>query len=242
MREQREQREHDGRTRLIGSHRARTWGVALIGTAFIVAGAAMVWLSPGGGAGLRQGTGQVRTETGRAGSNELVLGTSGQDDLPGDNSGPGLTTIHEVETITGATDGHQLVGRRVDLHVPVQEHLNDVAFWVGPRDNRLLVVLARDDRDGETRQLGGPAGGISRTMDGTQATISGTIQRVPYAEAMYSWGLTNADRDELMDRRIYLRADRVSANRSPRADAGAVGTAGEAAPDAAPDRTLTAAP
>jgi hypothetical protein len=29
---------------------------------------------------------------------------------------------------------------------------------------------------------------------------------------MYSWGLTNADRSELMDRRIYLRADRVMVN------------------------------
>jgi hypothetical protein len=200
--------------------------VLIIAAAFIALGAAMVWLSPGGEAGLQQGTGQVRTETG----NEGARGTSGRlDSTGGDNAGPGLTTIHEIETITGATDGHQLVGRRVDLHVPIQQHINDVAFWVGPADNRLLVVLARDDRDGETRQLGEPGRGGAGVIHGQQATISGTIQRVPYAEAMYSWGLTNADRAELMDRRIYLRADRVTSN-GAQAGGGAVGTAGQTAP------------
>lgn len=195
-------RHHYERTRLLGTRRSRPVGLLLLAVAFLAFGVAAVWLSPGGGRGREQ----ARTETGREG----VLGTTGQ--ATGDNAGPALTTIHELETITGATDGHELVGRTVDLHVPVQQHLNDVAFWIGPRDNRLLVVLARDNRDGATRQEGRPGStGLTIPEAGQQATISGTIQRVPYAEAMYSWGLTNADRAELMERRIYLRADSVTA-------------------------------
>ena len=167
-----------------------------------------VWLSPGGGGGREQGEGYARSELGMSGS----IGTSGQQGgANSENSGPGLVTIRELETITGTNDGHELVGRRVDLHVPVQQHINDVAFWVGPSDNRLLVVLARDNRDGETRQRGEPAStGLHQVQPGQQAAVSGTIERVPHAEAMYSWGLTNTDRRELMDRPIYVRADRVT--------------------------------
>lgn len=206
-------RDHYEETSLIGTRRSRKGGVLLIAVAAIALAAGAVWLSPGGGGGQRVGGGLVRTESGMAGS----VGTSGQlgENARAGNSGPALSTlagnpIRDLETITGATDGHELVGRRVDLHVPVQQHINDVAFWVGPRDNRLLVVLARDTRDGEERQRGEPSNsGVSALQAGQATTISGTIQKVPYAEAMYSWGLTNADRTELMDRRIYLRADSV---------------------------------
>ena len=197
--------------RMIGTRRSRRAGLLLIGAGVAVLAVLMVWMSPGGGGGREQADGLVRTTTGSAGS----VGTSGQRSNESENSGPALSTIHELETITGSNDGHELVGRHVDLHVPVNQHINDVAFWVGPRDNRLLVVLARDDRDGSTRQHGEPSGtAIGAIRAGQQATVSGTVQRVPYAEAMYSWGLTNADRAELMDRPIYLRAERVTPNGS----------------------------
>jgi hypothetical protein len=194
--------------RMVGTRRSRRVGLLLIGAGVLALAAFGIWMSPGGGGGSELGMGMARTTTGSEGA----LGTSGQRSAAEtDNSGPGLATIHDLETITGTNDGHELVGRRVDLHVPVQQHINDVAFWVGPKDNRLLVVLARDDRDGATRQRGEPStSGIGTVTAGQQATISGTIQRVPYAEAMYSWGLTNTDRAALMERRIYLRADTVS--------------------------------
>ena len=193
---------------LLGTRRSRKSGLLLLALAVLAMGAVAVWMSPGGDGGSEQSTGHARNELGMLGS----VGTSGQQGGEhSENSGPGLVTIHELETITGTNDGHELVGRRVDLRVPVQQHINDVAFWIGPKDNRLLVVLARDNRDGETRQRGEPGStGLGKVRIGQQATIAGTVERVPYAEAMYSWGLTNNDRRELMDRRIYLRADSVS--------------------------------
>jgi hypothetical protein len=110
-------------------------------------------------------------------------------------------------------DGHELVGRRVDLHVTVSDIANDVAFWVGEKDNRVLVVMARDNRDGARRQSGGVAShGIVPVHRGQQAAISGTVQRLPKAEEMFSWGLTNNEAAQLEGRPIYIRADRVTSN------------------------------
>jgi hypothetical protein len=40
--------------------------------------------------------------------------------------------------------------------------------------------------------------------------LSGRIEKVPHAEAAHSWGLTNPDREELLERPVYLRIDRIS--------------------------------
>ena len=118
--------------------------------------------------------------------------------------------IQELDTITGSVDGSELVGRKIDLHVPVLQEGNPVTFWVGSPDNRLLVVLHRDSRDGSARQASQPpAHGILPVQRGQQAAISGTIQMVPPAEDRYSWNLTDAQTREVESRRIYLRADSV---------------------------------
>jgi hypothetical protein len=191
-----------GETDRVGTRRSRKVGLMLLAAGALVVGAFAVWLSPAGNGGFGQGVELVRTETGNPGA----IGTSGQD------SGlPAAGVIHDLETITGSNDGHELVGRRVELHAPVSQHINDVTFWVGMGDNRVLVVLARDsrdNRDGRERQASNA--GIGELHAGQQAAISGSIRRVPEAEAMYSWGLTDADRAELMERRIYLRADHVT--------------------------------
>jgi hypothetical protein len=122
----------------------------------------------------------------------------------------GVATIRDWETITGTNDGHELVGRRVDLLVPVDQHINDVALWVGPKDNHILVVLARDSRPTRSLQDEESAStDLALVRAGQRATVTGTIQRVPHPEGMYSWGLTNADRRDLMERPIYLKADAV---------------------------------
>jgi hypothetical protein len=191
--------------RTIGTRRSRKVGLLLLSGAVILMAAVAVWLSPGGG-GLDQGRGLVRTETGNPGT----VGTSGTLDAGQDSREPAGNTIRDLETITGANDGNQFVGRRVALSVPINQHVNDVAFWVGEGDNRLLVVLARDGRDEAERQRGDAAHSGLGLGAGQQAAIAGSIQRVPYSEAMYSWGLTNTDRAELMDRRVYLKADTVT--------------------------------
>ena len=145
------------------------------------------------------------TNTGQEG----LVGTTGTLRDEDDSNGNGV--IHELDTITGMNDAQELVGRRVDLHVPIQQHLNDVAFWVGSKDNRLLVVLARDTRGGATRQRGEPSShGLDAQYEGEMATISGTVQPLPKPEEMYSWALTEVDRKALLDRRVYIRADTVT--------------------------------
>jgi hypothetical protein len=194
-------------TKTIGTRRSRKVGLLLLSAAVILIAAVAVWMSPGGAGGRDQASGLVRTETGNPGT----VGTSGTLS-PDQDSGAGAAghIIRELSTITGVNDGHQFVGRRVELSAPINQHINDIAFWIGEGDNRLLVVLARDDRDGAERQRGEPAD-KGLTLDaGRRAAVAGTIQQVPYAEAMYSWGLTNSDRAELMDRRVYLRADSVT--------------------------------
>jgi hypothetical protein len=145
------------------------------------------------------------------------VGTSGAGIAPGvaDGGGPPAVVppriIQELDTITGSVDGQELIGRQVDLHVNVHSVPNEVAFWIGEKDNRLLVVRARDNRDGTARQLGlPPRHGISPVHAGQQATVSGSIQRLPKAEEMYSWRLTEPDRAELVDRKLYIRADTVT--------------------------------
>jgi hypothetical protein len=144
------------------------------------------------------------------------VGTSGAGVAPDatDGGGPPAivppTVIQELDTITGSVDGQQLIGRRVDLHVTVHSVPNEVAFWIGGKDNRLLVV-GRDNRDRKQRQLGlPPRHDISPVHAGQQATISGSVQRVPKAEEMYSWRLTEPDYAELLDRKMYIRADTVT--------------------------------
>jgi hypothetical protein len=94
--------------------------------------------------------------------------------------------------------------------IAIAAKANDTAFWVGTRDNRVLVVMARDNRTERQRQLGVPGShGIAEVHGGQRATISGVIERAPDAEGMTNWDLTAADKSELADRRIYIRAREV---------------------------------
>ena len=137
------------------------------------------------------------------------VGTSGAHDNAADARGGDVIT--EIETITGTNDAMALVGRRVDVHVDVQDRANDHAFWVGSPDNRLLVVIGRDTRDGSERQRGKPSNHrITPVRSGQRAAISGIIRPVPKAEDRYNWNLTRDDERELADRKVYIDADTVS--------------------------------
>lgn len=158
-----------------------------------------------------------------AGATARSMSRAPHDDLKGTPGAVGTSGVHdgaaetnhgdvitEVETITGTNDGMGLVGRRVDLHVDVQSRANDHAFWVGPRDNRLLVVLRRDGRDDAQQQHGRPSNhGLSPVHGGQRATISGVIRSAAKAEQRHSWSLTRDDQRELADRKIFIDADTV---------------------------------
>jgi hypothetical protein len=104
-----------------------------------------------------------------------------------------------------------MIGRQVELEVPIRQHVNDIAFWASFEDHPLLVVLSRDTRDGRMRQAGEPPTRFLEIPDNIDtAVVSGKIERIPHAEAMFSWGLTNHDVDQLFDRPVYLRVDRVT--------------------------------
>jgi hypothetical protein len=140
-----------------------------------------------------------------AGTAEGVIPVAGS----GDGS-QSTAAIQELATITEDANISGLIGRRVNLHVPALAEHNLVTFWVGTPDNRLLVVLHRDIRNGDQRQRSSaPAHGILTVERGQQTLISGTIQRVPSAEQRMSWNLTQSQTRDVEARQIYLEADSV---------------------------------
>jgi hypothetical protein len=66
------------------------------------------------------------------------VGTAGHDSAPEPDDSP--ATLHDLETLTGSVDPHELIGTRVDFHVRVRDVNDDMSFWIGNRDNRILVV------------------------------------------------------------------------------------------------------
>lgn len=106
-----------------------------------------------------------------------ILGTTGYSAEEPDDS---PATLHDLETVTGAIDPYELVGQRVDFHLPVARTADKNAFWVGTRDNRVLVVPRMGDR---------------RLADGQLVRIVGTIEQL---------------RPEVNDQRIYIDADAVT--------------------------------
>jgi hypothetical protein len=138
-----------------------------------------------------------------------AVGTSGAATETSDKTN--AEVIRDVETITGLSEGHPLVGRHVELHVPIAGQANDQAFWIGSNDNRVLVVPNRDRRDGAERQEGLLAGNaIDPLQAGDTAIISGSIQKLPQAEGRFNWGLTKRDEQEVAVSGVYLRADTVT--------------------------------
>ena len=192
--------------RALGTRRGRTVGVWILLVGALATG---IYLSQDGTDGLREpGPWVARTPESGA------IGTSG-DAAAGVDEGSGRPAISPPAAVrdaraslTGETDWQELVGRQVTMTLPVGRYLNDVAFWTGEGDARLLAVIARDQRDGESRQRGESS--APQVPESGMATISGTVRRVPHAEAMYSWKLTNHDAAVLAERPVYLHVERVS--------------------------------
>ena len=63
------------------------------------------------------------------------VGTTGQQGGEPEDS---PATLHDLETLTGAVDPHELIGRRVDFHVKVADINNYASFWVANNGNKML--------------------------------------------------------------------------------------------------------
>lgn len=117
------------------------------------------------------------------GKRHTAVATSGHALAEADDS---PATLHDLETATGAVDRNELIGRRVDFHVKVAGVGSGGSFWVGSKDNRMLVVSASPD-------------GSPPVTSGQTARITGTIEGLP----------NGAVREELKDQKVYIRADNV---------------------------------
>jgi hypothetical protein len=148
------------------------------------------------------------------------VGTSGAAASVATDGEPAPALIRDIETITGTIDGHELIGRRVDLRVPVVATAGAVGYWVGPIDNRVLVITAPDAASGVTAthsvnssptpnaaSSATPAAGQSAThATGQIAAVAGVIKRLP-ADAAARWSLPDADGSILADRPVFILAN-----------------------------------
>jgi hypothetical protein len=137
--------------------RVKGWTLAVLGAMTVLV--VLLWTT--------SGTERPRTAIGTAGHE-----TAEPEDSP--------ATLHDLETVTGAVDQHEWVGSRVDFHVKIAGVANDTSFWVGSKDNRMLVVNASPN-------------GVQPVIPDQMARIRGTIDM----------------RRELKDQKVYIRADSV---------------------------------
>src|SRR5262245_53454688 len=127
-----------------------------------------------------------RHGTGVSAVSNPPVGTAGHEGADEADESP--ATLHDLETVTGTVDPHELIGQRVDLHVQVADINNDTSFWIGNKDNRMLVVhAARSPND------------IKPAAPGTMVRIRGTIEGIPNAEAR-----------AFEDQKVYIRAEQVT--------------------------------
>lgn len=120
------------------------------------------------------------------------------------------TVVRELDALTSSPNLDTLIGKKVDLTVPVLGRANDQAFWIGSDDHQMLVAVRRDYRSAEQRYYGEPRqNGVADIQAGQQARITGTIQPLPDREETYSWELTTHDVEQLEARPIYIDADSV---------------------------------
>ena len=137
--------------------------------------AALMWVAP-----YHQG----RHGPGVSAASYTPVGTAGREGADEPDESP--ATLHDLETVTGTVDPHELIGRRVDFHEKVADINNHTSFWVGSKDNRVLVVHgASSSNDVKPAQM---------------VRITGTIEDIPN-------GVFN---EQLKDQKVYIRAEHVT--------------------------------
>src|SRR5688572_24996679 len=107
-------RQPNADDRIIGTRRTRKAMLVFILTAVVAWATIALWSSRGGGAS--------RDADPTAPGEPRLSGTSGQHATDRENSGPALTTVAALQPMRR---GEDLVGRRVQLSMPVERHVND---------------------------------------------------------------------------------------------------------------------
>jgi len=171
---------------------------------FIVAGilalvVALMWVGPA--LQSRHGIGLSATGDYPHAEEVTGLGTTGQHE--------DARIVNDLQAVIGG-EPDEMIGRRVDLHVKVSDINNYGAFWIGTGDQMALVVLGRDNRTTGQRDQGEPSPhNIQPVASGQMAHITGTIEKIPSAEARYSWGVANPQHEAVENLKFYIRADSV---------------------------------
>jgi len=75
-----------------------------------------------------------------------------------------FATLHDLETMTGVLDPHQLLGWRVDFHVKVGGILNPTSFWIGKADDHVPVVAMTPVEPGQAVWITGTVEGRKRDV------------------------------------------------------------------------------
>jgi len=93
---------------------------------------------------------------------DLPVGTAGY--APAPEPVESLATLHDLETMTGVVDAHQLIGWHVDFHVKVGGVQDATSFWIGRNDNRVFVVAMTPVQPGQPVRITGTIEGRNRDV------------------------------------------------------------------------------
>jgi len=96
------------------------------------------------------------------GEADLPVGTAGY--APAPEAVESLATLHDLETMTGVVDAHQLIGWHVDFHVKVGGVQDATSFWIGRNDNRVFVVAMTPVQPGQPVRITGTIEGRNRDV------------------------------------------------------------------------------
>jgi hypothetical protein len=190
------------RSLVMGDARTRAWGWGL--TAAVVVTAVVMLRFAGQVKDSRVPT-KAETDSGAVSGHDgpSGIGTSGAV-APGQAAS---SPVAQLSSLLGNRPLKELIGEQISFRVDEGGLVPDVAFWVGAGEHRLLVVPQRDRRSSTDRQVGRPSADENIEIRPNEPiVITGVVERIPYAEATYSWNLTRADIAELVSQGAYVRA------------------------------------
>ena len=122
--------------------------------------------------------------------------------------------ITDVAVIINAPDREKLVGKRVNIQgVQVQSVVGDRMFYVGPGNDKGLLVALVEEKTPNTQMEGKVDVNKGQTI-----ALSGTIHRVPNMEEarkQFDGLLSDKELQTITDQKVYLRTNKVNISQRP---------------------------